>query len=131
MQKPVEKSKIKKRKKVNTIVIFDDFERLDFEKISIKTLMGYLHSLILQQIKLVIACNEKEILKTTNEEDKTEYKDFREKVFDRRYAITSSDSTQHTTFRKSGAFLQRNKVCIGCKNKELVRKYFLQNANLV
>lgn len=91
MQKPVEKSKIKKRKKVNTIVIFDDFERLDFEKISIKTLMGYLHSLILQQIKLVIACNEKEILKTTNEEDKTEYKDFREKVFDRRYAITASD----------------------------------------
>lgn len=88
-------NKIKKRKKKKIIVILDDFERLDFYKISIETLMGYFHTLILQQIKVVVACNEGEILKyeTVETKNKTidKYKDFREKVFDRKYTITSSN----------------------------------------
>ena len=90
-QEAVSNKGIKKRRGNKTIVVFDDFERLDFDKISIETLMGYFHTLILQHIKVVVACNEGEILKSDEDKKIEKYKDFREKVFDRRYIITATD----------------------------------------
>ena len=89
-QETVSNKRIKKRRGNKTIVVFDDFERLDFDKISIETLMGYFHTLILQHIKVVVACNEGEILKSDEDKKIEKYKDFREKVFDRRYIITAT-----------------------------------------
>ena len=86
-------NKIKKRKKKQRIVVFDDFERLDFTRFSMETLLGYFHNLMLQGIKIVVACSEKEIYNKFNgeEERKKVYREFKEKVFDRNYSITISD----------------------------------------
>lgn len=62
---------------VQHIIIFDDLERTKVDYIEF---MGYINQLFLQGIKVVCVCDAKKI------EDK-KFNEFKEKVFDRQYAI--------------------------------------------
>lgn len=70
------------------IIIFDDFERLDFKKIPFKEVLGYINSLIMQQLKIIIICNGEEIIKNDHEKD---FIAFKEKIFDREYKISATN----------------------------------------
>ena len=59
-------SKINDGKK-RRIIILDDFERLDFNKIPFREILGYINSLIMQQLKVIIICNGDEIVKNDYE----------------------------------------------------------------
>lgn len=74
-----------KKAKNKTIVIFDDLERIDSEKMPFGDILGYINNLFLQNIKVIVICNSKEI-------DDRDFNSFKEKVFDREYRISSTDS---------------------------------------
>ena len=74
-----------KKAKNKTIVIFDDLERVDSKKMPFGDILGYINNLFLQNIKVIVICNSKEI------EDK-DFSSFKEKVFDREYRISSTNS---------------------------------------
>lgn len=74
-----------KKAKNKTIVIFDDLERVNSEKMPFGDILGYINNLFLQNIKVIVICNSKEI------EDK-DFSSFKEKVFDREYRISSTNS---------------------------------------
>ena len=79
-------SKSKVRKSPNrTIVIFDDLERIDPQKMSFGDILGYINNLFLQNIKVIVICNSKEI-KDEN------FISFKEKVFDREYKISATNN---------------------------------------
>ena len=80
-------SKINDGKK-RRIIILDDFERLDFNKIPFREILGYINSLIMQQLKVIIICNGDEIVKNDYEKD---FLAFKEKVFDREYKISATN----------------------------------------
>lgn len=98
-----ETKKQKKRNKKTTgrkqIIILDDFERTDFKKISFNEILGYFNDLLMQQVKIIVVSNTKEI----KEEG---FIDFKEKVFDREYRISTT------------------KI-------EIIRNYFGKNENLL
>ena len=75
--------------KSRKIIIFDDFERLDFNKIPFREILGYINSLIMQQLKIIIICNGEEIVNNDNEKD---FVAFKEKVFDREYKISATNN---------------------------------------
>lgn len=77
------KSKVRKSKN-RTIVIFDDLERIDPQKMSFGDILGYINNLFLQNIKVIVICNSKEI-KDEN------FISFKEKVFDREYKISATN----------------------------------------
>ena len=74
------RGKLKKR----TIVIFDDLERVDTQKISFSDTLGYVNNLFLQNIKVIVICNSNEI-KDEN------FISFKEKIFDREYKISATN----------------------------------------
>ena len=78
------KTAIKKLKN-KTIVILDDLERIDSEKMPFGDILGYINNLFLQNIKVIVICNSDEI------KDK-DFKSFKEKVIDREYRISSTNS---------------------------------------
>ena len=65
------------------IVILDDLERMNSQNISFGDLLGYINNLFLQNIKVIVICNSKEI-------KDPHFTSFKEKVFDREYKITSA-----------------------------------------
>lgn len=69
------------------IIILDDFERLNFDKISFVDILGYVNSLFLQKFKVIVICNSKEI----PQKQADNFLSFKEKVFDREYIITATD----------------------------------------
>lgn len=73
-----------KKTKNKTIVILDDLERIDSEKMPYGDLLGYINNLFLQNIKVIVVCNSKEI----NGDDFTSFK---EKVIDREYKISATN----------------------------------------
>ncbi len=73
--------------KYRNIIVLDDFERLDFEKISLIDMLGYVNSLFLQNFKVIVVCNSKEIRAT----EENNFLAFKEKVFDREYIITATN----------------------------------------
>lgn len=102
--KPKQKNKKVKNKK--TIVILDDLERLNTKYISHKEIMGYINDLITQGIKVVVLANIEQL---------GEYQDFeeyKEKVFDRIYNITSTDIEIYNTITQ--------------QNKEYVNKTIIK-----
>ncbi len=74
-----------KNAKNKTIVIFDDLERVNPKKMPFGDILGYINNLFLQNIKVIVICNSKEI------KDKA-FISFKEKVFDREYRISSTNS---------------------------------------
>ena len=83
LQKTMDKAPQKNR----NIIILDDFERLNFEKVSFIDVLGYVNSLFLQNFKVVVVCNSKEI----PENEEKGFLSFKEKVFDREYIITATN----------------------------------------
>ncbi|MBR4970339.1 MAG: hypothetical protein IKY58_01050, partial [Paludibacteraceae bacterium] len=81
--------RVKKRKssKKRNVIILDDLERMNFDKISFADVLGYINNLFLQNFKVIMICNSKEIIK----EKSGEFQSFKEKVFDREYFITSTN----------------------------------------
>ncbi len=75
--------KIKKSKKYTTLVVLDDLERMDENKITQNALLGYINQLSLQGIK---------VLALSNLGDKlgNHLGEFKEKVFDRIFKITDT-----------------------------------------
>ena len=73
--------------KCRNIIISDDFERLNFEKIHFVDILGYVNSLFLQNFKVIVICNSKEFPETQSKE----FLSFKEKVFDREYIITTTN----------------------------------------
>lgn len=67
------------------IVILDDIERL-CEKLSYKDLFGYINSLLNNRTRIVGVCS------SGNIKEKTEFQDFKEKIFDRIITIDEIDS---------------------------------------
>lgn len=80
-----------KKSKNKTIVILDDLERIDSEKMPFGDILGYINNLFLQNIKVIVICNSKEI------KDK-DFISFKEKVFDREYKISSTNSQIIATY---------------------------------
>lgn len=86
--------------KNRTIVIFDDLERIDHNEISFTDILGYVNDLFLQNIKVIVVCNSKEI------QDK-KFVSFKEKVFDREYKITATkDEIINSYFGDDSKFLK-------------------------
>lgn len=83
------KAKKKQIKNETNLIIFDDFERMNFENISTVDFLGYLNSLVLQNFKIVVVGNEKELLENKNIIEA--YKDFKEKIFDSEYRISATN----------------------------------------
>ncbi|MBO7273313.1 MAG: AAA family ATPase, partial [Clostridia bacterium] len=77
------KSKVRKSKN-RTIVVFDDLERIDPQKMSFGDILGYINNLFLQNIKVIVICNSKEI-------KDEHFISFKEKVFDREYKISATN----------------------------------------
>jgi len=102
--KPKQKNKKVKNKK--TIVILDDLERLNTKYISHKEIMGYINDLITQGIKVVVLANIEQL------EESQDYEDYKEKVFDRIYNITSTDIEIYNTITQ--------------QNKEYVNKTIIK-----
>ena len=80
-----------KNSKNKTIVIFDDLERVNSKKMPFGDILGYINNLFLQNIKVIVICNSKEI------KDKA-FISFKEKVFDREYRISSTNSQIIATY---------------------------------
>jgi len=81
------KTRINSSPKHRNIIILDDFERLDFEKISFTDVLGYVNSLFMQNFKVIVVCNSKEI----PHKEENNFSSFKEKVFDREYVITATN----------------------------------------
>lgn len=77
----------KKHQKNRNIIILDDFERLNFKKLSFIDVLGYVNSLFLQNFKVVFVCNSKEFPQNVQKG----FLSFKEKVFDREYLITATN----------------------------------------
>lgn len=73
-----------KKTKNKTIVILDDLERIDSEKMPYGDLLGYINNLFLQNIKVIVVCNSKEI-------NGNDFTSFKEKVIDREYKISATN----------------------------------------
>ena len=73
-----------KKTKNKTIVILDDLERIDSKKIPYGDLLGYINNLFLQNIKVIVVCNSKEI-------NGNDFTSFKEKVIDREYKISATN----------------------------------------
>lgn len=71
----------------NRIIVFDDLERVD-DKLSFISLLGYINSLYLSQVRIICLVSTENI---TNESRKNEFHDFKEKIFDRVHVIDESD----------------------------------------
>ena len=105
-----EKDKICKNCKDDTkryFVFLDDFERLDFEQISFNEILGYVNSLIMQGLKVVVICNAEEINRQ-NDEIKRNFIAFKEKVFDREYKITATNEEVIKAYFKNIDLLDEN-----------------------
>lgn len=76
-----------KKTKIQNIIVLDDFERLDFEKVTFTDVLGYVNSLFLQNFKVVVVCNSNEI----HDKETDKFTSFKEKVFDREYIITATN----------------------------------------
>ncbi|MCI8369972.1 MAG: hypothetical protein HFE41_02190 [Clostridia bacterium] len=86
------KSPVKDKSESTThqIVFLDDFERIDFEKISFNDLLGYFNELIAQGIKLIVIYNSKRLLEKYKDLE-SDFVNFKEKIFDREYKITATE----------------------------------------
>jgi len=80
-----------RKSKNRTIVIFDDLERIDSEKMPFRDILGYINNLFLQNIKVIVICNSKEIKGDA-------FISFKEKVFDREYKISATDNQIITSY---------------------------------
>lgn len=96
----------KKIKDKTTVVLLDDLERLNTKFISHKEIMGYINELITQGIKVIVLANIEQL------KEGQDYEDYKEKVFDRIYNITSTDVEIYN------AITQQNKDYI---NKAIVK----------
>ena len=76
-----------KSTKTQHIIVLDDFERLDFDKVKFTDVLGYVNSLFLQNFKVIVVCNSKEI----HDKETDKFTSFKEKVFDREYIITATN----------------------------------------
>ena len=93
------KSKVRKSKN-RTIVVFDDLERIDPQKMSFGDILGYINNLFLQNIKVIVICNSKEI-------KDEHFISFKEKVFDREYKISATnDQIISSYFGDNSIFLK-------------------------
>ncbi len=75
--------KIKKSKKYTTLVVLDDLERMDENKITQNALLGYINQLSLQGIKIIALSN-------LGDKLESHLGEFKEKVFDRIFKITDT-----------------------------------------
>lgn len=80
-----------RKSKNRTIVIFDDLERIDSKKMPFGDILGYINNLFLQNIKVIVICNSKEIKDDA-------FISFKEKVFDREYKISATDNQIITSY---------------------------------
>ena len=82
-----EKLKARNSSQKRNIIILDDLERMNCDKISFTDVLGYINNLFLQNFKVIMICNSKEI----DNKKSTDFISFKEKVFDREYFITSTN----------------------------------------
>ena len=110
--------------KKQRIIIFDDFDRIDFTKIDSHSLMGYINDLIMQKFKIVIVGD------TTKIDDK--YIEFKEKVFDRIYKITKVNNNVVNSFFDDNYCYIRDEIIDEFEgNLRLTRKVSLFTKNLI
>lgn len=75
--------RIKKSKKYTTLVVLDDLERMDENKITQNALLGYINQLSLQGIKIIALSN-------LGDKLESHLGEFKDKVFDRIFKITDT-----------------------------------------
>lgn len=90
-------------------VFLDDFERLDFGQINFNEILGYINSLIMQGLKIVVICNVEEIIKQ-EQEIKRNFIAFKEKVFDREYKITATNLEVINTYFDDAKLLDESLI---------------------
>lgn len=78
------KDRILSKKSNMNLIILDDLERMEPDKISYNEMLGYINNLIMQQLKVVIICNSSEI-------KSDDFTPFKEKVIDREYKISATN----------------------------------------
>lgn len=77
---------IKNKNEEMIIVVLDDLERKS-EMINMHDVIGYINSLVSQNIKVIVVANEEKLSET----NATEYIEYKEKVIDRAYKIDDAD----------------------------------------
>lgn len=89
------------------IIFLDDFERLDFHQITFNEILGYINSLIMQRIKVVVVCYADEIYKQS-QTIKRDFIAFKEKVFDREFKITATNEEVIKSYFSNTELLDEN-----------------------
>lgn len=101
--------------KDNTIICFDDLERLN-KNIDIESVLGKIEQLH-NKVKIVIICNSEKL----SEKNKKVFNEYKEKVIDNNYILNELDVEFIEDFIKE--------LKLKNESKEVLIKYFLENGN--
>ena len=110
-------AQIKGKKKSKVIAILDDLERINTNDISHKDVMGYINKLITQGVKVIVLAHLEEI------KDKTQYEEYKEKIFDRIYNIDSSNKEIIKTLtQENSCYVVANILNLIDNNLRIIKK---------